>query len=189
MSTGCSVGKDSVLSVVASAFGASDVFPRPCPQPGPRPLRGPRGRAPRERKGIRFPSVVSDTSAGVFICEDELFFSLEVDSGSFVAGAAEAKKPGGGSLIFKRDGGSTVSFDPEEPEAFGMSVEEEVLGSDVEVSFDCEGVVPAVDDKIGGNLRFDDRRGRCFMCSVVVCGGGGDTALVSACEFATGSVR
>jgi len=78
-----------------------------------------------------------------------------------------------------------VSFDPEEPETFGLSAEAEAPGPRLELSSNCEGIVPAVDDEPGeieGNPRFDGRMGRYFVRREVVLGGAGVAAWGSACE-------
>ena len=174
-----------MLSGVASgisALGVSDVLPRSRPRPRPRPLRGPRGR---ERETPRPLFVVSDAFAGGFIWDVEQLVLIVADPEPLTAGTVEAGKLGRGSMIFRRGSGSTVRFDPEGTETFGLSAEAEALDSDLELSSNCEGAAPVVDDepgKIGGNPRFDGRTGRCFVCSEVVLDGAGVAAWGSGCE-------
>jgi hypothetical protein len=173
-----------VLSGVAAGV-SGDVLPRSRPRPRPRPLRGPRGRVPTEREAPRPLFIVFDAFAGGFIWDVELFVLLEADPEPLAAGTVEAGKLSGGSISFRRGGGSTVRFDPEGAETFGLSAEAEALVSDSEQSSNCEGVAPVVDDepgKIEGNPRFDGRVGRCFVCSEVGLGGTSVAAWSSGCE-------
>ena len=171
-----------MLSGVApgvSALGVSDVLPRSRPRPRPRPLRGPRGRVPPEREAPCPLFIVFDAFAGGFVWDVELLVLLEADPEPLAAGTVEAGKLGRGSMIFRRGGGSTVRFDPEEAETFGLSAEAQALDSDLELSANCEGLVTAVDNepgKIGGKPRLDGRMGRFFVCSEVVLGGAGVAA-------------
>ena len=186
---GPAVGRALVLSGTASrvsALGARNVLSRSRLRPRPRPLRGPRGRALPERETSRPLFAVSDAFTGGFIGDIKLFALLEVDSERLVVGTAKAGKLGGRSMILKRGGGfSTVGFNPEEAEAFGLSTEGEAPGFDLELSSDCEDVVPAVDNelgRIGGNPRLDGCTGRCLMCSEIAWDCADAAPWGSACE-------
>ena len=176
----------------ASALGVNDALPRTGSQSRPRTLRGPWGRGKPERDATCTLFSVFDASAGEPIRDVEPHVFVEIASEPLFLGLVEVGTLGGGSLIFRRGGGSIMRFDPGGPETSGLSVEAAGPGSDLVPPFDCGVVVPAADDepgKMGGNPRFDGRTGRCFVCWEAVLSGVGVTTGGLKCEITGASVR